>query len=327
MSIGNANDEAIQISLSSDVTIQHTLLAETLGDHVEFGGMLLNYSDPVRGFPLTRLSIHHNMWNRIFGRLPELSRENIPSAAGSTMDLDLTNNVAYDPRRPMLVNHGSGVNSDPAGPSIYYNLNLVGNYFFGAPAFDHGMLTFVGPPVGSETRMFFQDNRINRFPTVQDYQLIYCCNGFGQAVANGEVDYPNPAAPPFFAQSTRHPFPPITTQPSGPSLLDFLLARVGARPRDAMDTRLLARVSARTFESAPLDQNPAGDALAVNPSPPAAPLDTDGDGMPDSWEIANGLDPNVPDNNGTGLSVPLTGVSGYTNIEVYLNQLADSLIP
>ena len=40
--------------------------------------MLVNYSDPARGWPLTRISIHHTMWNRIFGRLPELSRENLP---------------------------------------------------------------------------------------------------------------------------------------------------------------------------------------------------------------------------------------------------------
>ena len=47
-----------------------------------------------------------------------------------------------------------------------------------------------------------------------------------------------------------------------------------------------------------------------------APEDTDKDGMPDSWEIKNGLNPHDP-----------SDVSGYdlhdhyTNIEVYLNQI------
>ena len=46
-------------------------------------------------------------------------------------------------------------------------------------------------------------------------------------------------------------------------------------------------------------------------------VDTDGDGMPDAWEIANGLDPNDPsDANGD-----CTG-DGYTNIEKYINGIS-----
>ena len=46
-------------------------------------------------------------------------------------------------------------------------------------------------------------------------------------------------------------------------------------------------------------------------------VDTDGDGMPDEWEIANGLNPNDPsDANGD-----VTG-DGYTNIEKYINGIS-----
>lgn len=44
--------------------------------------------------------------------------------------------------------------------------------------------------------------------------------------------------------------------------------------------------------------------------------DTDGDGMPDTWEIAHGLNPNVPNNNGDFDN------DGYTDLEEYLNEIA-----
>ena len=44
--------------------------------------------------------------------------------------------------------------------------------------------------------------------------------------------------------------------------------------------------------------------------------DTDGDGMPDAWEIAHGLNPNVANNNGDFDN------DGYTDLEEYLNEIA-----
>ena len=47
-----------------------------------------------------------------------------------------------------------------------------------------------------------------------------------------------------------------------------------------------------------------------------APVDTDGDGMPDSWEQAHGLDPRDPANRNR------VGADGFTELEHYLNHLA-----
>ncbi len=48
-----------------------------------------------------------------------------------------------------------------------------------------------------------------------------------------------------------------------------------------------------------------------------SPKDTDNDGMPDDWEIANNLDPQKPNANGRDLS------TAYDNIEVYINSLTN----
>ena len=51
-----------------------------------------------------------------------------------------------------------------------------------------------------------------------------------------------------------------------------------------------------------------------------APVDTDGDGMPDAWETENGLDP------ANGEDGALTAANGYTNLENYLNSLVAHII-
>lgn len=48
-------------------------------------------------------------------------------------------------------------------------------------------------------------------------------------------------------------------------------------------------------------------------------LDSDNDGMPDEWEIRNGLDPHTPDANGRNLN------KLYDNIEVYFNGLVQEI--
>ena len=47
-----------------------------------------------------------------------------------------------------------------------------------------------------------------------------------------------------------------------------------------------------------------------------APLDSDGDGIPDAWEIAHGLNPR------DAADAAKPDASGYTHLEVYVNSLA-----
>lgn len=74
----------------------------------------------------------------------------------------------------------------------------------------------------------------------------------------------------------------------------------------------------------PTDNRPADAPDNWNPWPVLdsveAPLDSDGDGMPDEWEIANGLNPNDPDD---GYK---KNADGYTNLELYLNGLVSHIV-
>lgn len=51
-----------------------------------------------------------------------------------------------------------------------------------------------------------------------------------------------------------------------------------------------------------------------------APVDTDGDGIPDEWEKANGLNPNDGDDG------KIVTNDGYTNLEHYLNSLVEDIM-
>lgn len=58
------------------------------------------------------------------------------------------------------------------------------------------------------------------------------------------------------------------------------------------------------------------------PAATAMPVDSDKDGMPDEWELAHGLDPNVNDS----ADYTLDPRGWYTNIEVYANSLVEHIM-
>lgn len=94
---------------------------------------------------------------------------------------------------------------------------------------------------------------------------------------------------------------------------------VGCFPRDHVGLRLISDTRAGTHTYVGSKGKKKGiidseeDAEGFYAYIEVAPLqDTDLDGMPDVWEIANGCDPNTPDNN-------VRHESGYTMLEMYLD--------
>ena len=98
-----------------------------------------------------------------------------------------------------------------------------------------------------------------------------------------------------------------------------VLDTVGVFPRDHVEKRIIEETRTNTYTYSGYKSKKKGiidipsDAEGFYAYTEVAPLvDTDQDGMPDEWEIANGCNPNVADNN------TMDG-SGYTMLELYLD--------
>ncbi len=307
-SFAHANDEAVDISRSSNLTIQNCILAETLGGHSNLGGMLINYSSPTA--KLDSLSIHHNIWNRIGGRMPEISCET-PFCNSKIINIELSNNIFWDPRIELWYEGVTGNNG-----LFHLRMNAINNYSHAKSSFGNGMFHFdlLNFP---QNELYFSGNKINLYPQYKDYQLFYCCNDFNQNNPNSE----NGSAK---IVNSRFDFPAITYHNIA-DLQPYLYKNAGAFPRDLMDIRLMSSLQNSTIDTRTQDADHYRDAFSISnlKTPPA---DSDGDGMPDYWESLMNLNLNVQDHNGFQLSMQIAGIEGYTNLECYLNCLSDALI-
>ena len=112
--------------------------------------------------------------------------------------------------------------------------------------------------------------------------------------------------------NTTHPMNVETAEKAYYTIVDHVGA---SRVRDSHDKRILEQLtSLGTKGNFIANEDNVGGIGTVANGP--KPTDTDYDGMPDSWELDNGLNPNVNDANAYTLG------GGYTNIEHYVNSLA-----
>ena len=112
--------------------------------------------------------------------------------------------------------------------------------------------------------------------------------------------------------NTTHPMNVETAEKAYYTIVDHVGA---SRVRDSHDRRILEQLtSLGTKGNFIANEDNVGGIGTVANGP--KPTDTDNDGMPDSWELENGLNPNSDDASAYTLG------GGYTNIEHYVNSLA-----
>jgi pectate lyase len=313
-SFANAIDESVQISHSRNITVQNCMLSETLGEHFNLGGMLLNYS--VAGHQQDNISIHHNVWNRIGGRFPEISCES-PYCSSNPLNIEITSNLFWDQQIQTWYN--SCITGGSECQNFRLNMNFMNNFSVVRNTFN-GPLASTDFLNNANNKLYVSGNKMSRYAQYADYQLFYCCNDFNQNAPNTNLGSAQKL-------STRNVFPLISPT-SATELREYATKNVGAFPRDPMDRRLFSPIVQNVINTQPINGTDYfNDAFQLDfTTQPVAPTDTDNDGMPNAWETANGLNPNAQDHNGTQLSKKFTGVEGYTNLECYLNELSDKLV-
>ena len=293
VSIAWGVDETVDLYEADDVTVQWSTIEESAteghpeGEH-NYG--LINGPDG------HHISIHHNLFVHHKNRNPAVA--NGPA--------EVVNNVAYN------VRHGFVHHNPASGP-----FNIIGNSYVRGP--DDELIPF-----------FFDDENDFASPTLAYFLADTYVEDPG--VFTGIVDNPwmtpfsHPSfeyinAPESLRADAEHDFSSVTpgyvkvTAQPAQQAMAAVLDGAGAFPRDVVTKRLLAEVAAKGGDwgvDAPAD-------LMEGLVPGSPEADSDGDGMPDTWETAHGHNPN---SNDAAKELP----SGYTAVEEYLHCTAAALL-
>lgn len=312
-SFGRASDEEMQIAWNKNFTVQNCIFAETPGDHSDRGGILIKYGSPDR--PNTNISFHHNLVSRIMGRMPQtVGSENAAADDLSTMQIEMSNNMFWDPGCPLYFDDYSAEKS-PVTFNSSFRANIVNNYFYTRDTYTSAMFSGLRD---YKHIIYMSGNKMNLYPELSDWEIY---SGFSDF-------YKYKRAEKFYGtnMSQRVEFPEISYI-AAENVKEYAIKNCGAFPRDPMDKRLIGYMENMFIDSTSWRDIPADDGHAFSWSTMAVPeLDSDDDGMADWWEIYNGLNPMAQDHNGKELSFRYTGRYGYDNVEVYLNRLSDNIV-
>ncbi len=260
-------------------------------------------------------SIHHNLFVHFGGRVPLVQR------SGTT---DFVNNVIYNwgtncPLCTPAYNGSNGAYFGRFEVNTTAVVNMVNNHYIAGPNTDPAPnQTFIIGNGGASrerggTKIYVSGNWSSQTcPSGcaggNDWNLGWLDEDIGYLpCATGT------SCETKYKVTTPFSSPTVVTTPTA-NLKSVVTATVGAyKPsRDSVDATTINDVNNRSGNIANIRNGGPWPTLTGG----AAPVDTDGDGIPDSWEIAHGLNPNDPSDG------PRIAPNGYTNVENYLNELA-----
>lgn len=311
-----STDECVSFYINENFTLQWSIISESLRVSVHDKGAH-GYGGIWGG---KNASFHHNLLASHDSRNPRLGEAKGDEYALTDL-VDLRNNVIYN----------WGGNSCYGGEAM--NANIVNCYYKPGPVttkteriISIDKLVEDGYAISNMWGKFYIDGNVlsasDRATTDNWAYGVY--NQFNSkygAVPQADKD----------AMRLSEPLNPgeVTTHTAELAYNKVLYHAGASLFRDPVDTRIIHDVSTGTATfmdggngstKGIIDTQSAVGGWPVLNSTPAL-TDTDGDGMPDEWEIANSLNENSPDD------AQLTTVDGlYPNLEVYLNSLVSDII-
>ncbi|HVF96663.1 MAG TPA: pectinesterase family protein, partial [Flavisolibacter sp.] len=309
-SVSWSSDEALTIYRGDNLTIQWTFIAEPLNYsyHFETGDSDFEKHGYGGIWGAKRGSFHHNLFAHCYSRNPRFAGVSTytPNTIG-VENADFRNNVIYN----------WGINTVYGGEGGNYN--VVNNYYKYGPNTNAGVKYRIANPGYSASvpygKWYVDGNYV-------DGSAANTTNNWAGVVMQNASDDPN------LAKATT-PFSlgyPQATQ-TALDAYEAVLQSAGAvlPKRDTLDQRIVNNVRARTggiidVQGGYPHGTPYNQTTGAWPSlaSTAAPTDGDHDGMPDSWETANGLNPaDASDRAGYN-------ANGYTNLENYLASITAS---
>jgi pectate lyase len=305
-SLSWSTDEVFSVYAGDSTTLQWNIISEPLNYsyHFETGDKDFEKHGFGGIWGGKHLTAHHNLFAHCNNRNPRFDGiRNTPEE-----NVDYRNNVIYN----------WGGNNIYAGEGGNYN--IVNNYFKYGPSTSKSVRYRIVNPGKKETapvipfgKWFVDGNYVDEAPEVTQNNWLGIHmgnNGSEEDKKTAVLSSPVPA----------EAIPVKTAREAYDAVLQFAGASFR---RDTLDQRIIEDVKNRTGRFIDVQGGfPHGTdyVLTVKAWPVlqnlAAPIDTDKDGMPDSWEKENGLDlKNAADAAYYSIS------KGYTNIEVYINSL------
>jgi hypothetical protein len=293
VSLSWAIDGTHDLRRGKNVTVQWCIFSEALNDSIHEKGphaMCASYRD-LSG-PLT---LHHNLFTTCRDRHPTLgsAKEGDPLTI-----VDFRNNVIY--------------NWSGTANFCDHFVNAVNNYWRPGPETDPQRLPIaIKGSLPHAARGFMAGNVFEGHDewTKDNYAALdferWLGPGSSYKYAGTPADWK--AEPPDLGNEI-----PVT-QPARAACEQVLAHAGAALNRDVVDARVIDDV--RQHQGRLIDsQDQVGGWPTLKSLP--APRDSDGDGMPDVWEAAHGLNPNDPADGPRDRDA-----DAYTNLEEYLNSL------